>query len=434
MKRAALLLALFAATPLLASGGSKTIPCTDDVMYCDRNEVVILQGDVSFKIPIRYYGQYTDSTTKTAAAIDPAAVAEAKRIVVGMLGHPTTSGTVLERLVAGNTAIGIIGKGQLGTELPPHKFLFGNSHFDATRGLGGTVWVPTSTGGEENLLMLDGDKYFQENILLHEFAHGVMNVGLTESEIADIENLRTKALSENRIKEVYMSSTKDEFWANASQAWFHAVKRVDVTDGNNTRKKISENFPELASLLLAVYGSGNDFHYASTCPKPEKWGSYSKIEHASATADITTTTTTTIPTTTTTTTTTEAVPVTTTTTTTNEAVSDTTTSTTSTTAVDVDTTTTTTSTVVDADTTTTTTTTEAVSTTSTAADVDSTASTNTTAAFSDTTATGNVVSSVEPTVVEGLFDTSRSRMRFDVGKMPMIIFCLSIIVLLQAVS
>ena len=264
------------------ASGSKAIPCTDDVMYCDRDEVVIARGDVDvYKIPVRYFGKYTDSATKAAATIDPAAVAEAKRLVLAMLGHETTSKTVLERLVAGNTAIGIIGKGQLGTELPPHEFLLGQPHFDATRGLGGTVHVPTSTGGEENLLMLDSDKYREENILVHEFAHGVMNVGLSESQIADVEKLRAKALSESRIKEVYMSSTKDEFWANASQAWFHAIKRVDVTDGNNTREKIMANFPELASLLLAVYGSGNDFHYASTCPKPEKWGSYSEIQHAS---------------------------------------------------------------------------------------------------------------------------------------------------------
>ena len=44
------------------------------------------------------------------------------------------------------------------------------------RGLGATDSAPVSTGGEENLLCLQNDRY-SEDIYLHEFAHGVANLG-----------------------------------------------------------------------------------------------------------------------------------------------------------------------------------------------------------------------------------------------------------------
>ena len=41
------------------------------------------------------------------------------------------------------------------------------------RGLGGTLQIPISIGGEENLLCLPEDRYYGDDIFVHEVAHAV---------------------------------------------------------------------------------------------------------------------------------------------------------------------------------------------------------------------------------------------------------------------
>ena len=41
------------------------------------------------------------------------------------------------------------------------------------RGLGGTLHIPVSCGGEENLLCLREDRYYGDDIFFHETAHAV---------------------------------------------------------------------------------------------------------------------------------------------------------------------------------------------------------------------------------------------------------------------
>ena len=41
------------------------------------------------------------------------------------------------------------------------------------RGLGGTLRIPVSCGGEENLLCLRNDRYYGDDIFFHETAHAV---------------------------------------------------------------------------------------------------------------------------------------------------------------------------------------------------------------------------------------------------------------------
>ena len=56
----------------------------------------------------------------------------------------------------------------------------GRSWDTGVRGLGGTVIVPTCSVGEENVLRRPHgeDRFALQSILVHEFAHTVMEVGL----------------------------------------------------------------------------------------------------------------------------------------------------------------------------------------------------------------------------------------------------------------
>ena len=41
------------------------------------------------------------------------------------------------------------------------------------RGLGGTLHIPVSCGGEENLMCMREDRYYGDDIFFHETAHAV---------------------------------------------------------------------------------------------------------------------------------------------------------------------------------------------------------------------------------------------------------------------
>lgn len=75
---------------------------------------------------------------------------------------------------SGRTAV--IGQNEGTTSIPEHSFLPAWWN-DRARGLGATDHAPVSTGGEENLLCYRNDRYPNEDIFLHEFSHGVHNLG-----------------------------------------------------------------------------------------------------------------------------------------------------------------------------------------------------------------------------------------------------------------
>jgi hypothetical protein len=170
-------------------------------------------------------------------------------------------------------AIGIIGIGQNTTDIPAHAHLKGQKSSDGrdydvgTRGLGGSIACPWTTVGEENITMTRDSRYPYESILVHEFAHCVMNVGLA----GQPTRRRIKAAYEAAIEkklynpESYLASNEDEYWAEATQAWFEATVRMDATSGMTTRKAVKKRDPELAEILTEVWGDG-EWRYLDTAP------------------------------------------------------------------------------------------------------------------------------------------------------------------------
>lgn len=139
-----------------------------------------------------------------------------------MLAHVEPA--VVVRMARLGAEVAIIGRGQSTTDIPAHAHLKGQScgdgrDFDAgTRGLGGTVACPITSVGEENVTMKGDFRYPSESILVHEFAHAVMNIGLFGTSQHDA----IKAAYENAVKlrlypDCYMSSNADEYWAEGTQ-------------------------------------------------------------------------------------------------------------------------------------------------------------------------------------------------------------------------
>lgn len=228
------------------------------------------------------YGMYRQRDTvcgMTIAAYDcvgDAAIAGAKELIQHMLAGVRPA--IIERMVGFSSQIAIIGRNQVTTDIPQHMYLKGSrvpdgrDYDEGTRGLGATLSRPVMSVGEENVLMLpptEGNMYVSESILVHEFAHSVMSLGLHKlPEMKAIhlafENAHRQGLYEPTS---YVALNPDEYWAECTQAWFEATIRQDATSGVITRKLLKTKDPLMATIMTAVWGD-LEWRYHHTAPAP----------------------------------------------------------------------------------------------------------------------------------------------------------------------
>jgi hypothetical protein len=121
------------------------------------------------------------------------------------------------------------------------------------RGMGGN---PTSCA-EENLLGYPGTRYFGENILVHEFAHGIMDIGIRKADPALDREIRAaykEAMRKGLWKGHYAKTTANEYWAEGTQTWFWS----NYAYNDNGRTIVTPDDlkaydPTLYELLSRVY-------------------------------------------------------------------------------------------------------------------------------------------------------------------------------------
>ena len=75
--------------------------------------------------------------------------------------------------------------------------------------------------------MEDDRHYWQENILIHEFAHSIMCIGMDQEQRQSIEAAFEEAKAAKLYQShIYMMANADEYWAEATQSWFDATVRT----------------------------------------------------------------------------------------------------------------------------------------------------------------------------------------------------------------
>jgi hypothetical protein len=83
-------------------------------------------------------------------------------------------------MAANKTRFTVMAHDEWTTDVPEHSDLRPPEYWDRrARGLGATRSRPSVSCGEENLLAMKGDPYSTENILIHEFAHAIHEMGLS---------------------------------------------------------------------------------------------------------------------------------------------------------------------------------------------------------------------------------------------------------------
>ena len=198
-----------------------------------------------------------------AAEVDSRAFIAAYRTINGMLKKVMTDiPSVHESLITNRAKFGIIGKNQVTTDLPEYAYL--GPDYDWTRGLGGTLSNPLSSGAEENLLRMDNDPYKGEDIAIHEFAHGFHLIGVRRGAPAIYEEIRSaynQALAEGLWKNTYSASNYHEYFAEGVQSWFNVNATSNRIDGGpdgvhnhvGTREALKVYDPRLYNILSKLF-------------------------------------------------------------------------------------------------------------------------------------------------------------------------------------
>jgi hypothetical protein len=180
----------------------------------------------------------------------------ARDIVLHML---SARQDVQAAMIGQKARVGVMAASEVTTDIPEHAHLKNDPNTDwdqRARGLGGVVGNPITTCGEENLLCFTQDRYRGENILVHEFAHSIHNLGIhfVEPDFEDrLAAAYQSALAAGLWQNTYAATNKSEYWAEGVQSWFNANIEAGSPNGThnhvNTRAELQEFDPGLYSLI-----------------------------------------------------------------------------------------------------------------------------------------------------------------------------------------
>ena len=212
-----------------------------------------------------FYEQWIDMEglpVVASAKVNPYAVKEAAWLIRQVIGHRPD---VLQALAENNVRFAVMAYNELTTQIPEHSDLLPDYYWDRrARGLGSTPARPAVSCGEENLLNYQGDPYSTENILIHEFAHAIHQMGLNTVDPSFDDHLQAMfeaAVEKGLWKDTYAITNRAEYWAEGTQSWFDTNRANDDQHNHvDTRDKLKVYDPSLAVLLTEIYGD-TDWRY-----------------------------------------------------------------------------------------------------------------------------------------------------------------------------
>ncbi len=166
---------------------------------------------------------------------------------------------ILRALATNRVRLAVMAWNEFTTDIPEHSDLTSKVYWDRrARGLGATRARPAVSCAEENLLCYPGDPYSTENILIHEFAHTIHEMGLSRLDPTFDARLNAafqRATSRGLWKDTYAGSNPSEYWAEGVQDWFDNNRENDSLHNQvNTRAELKEYDPELAALCAETFG------------------------------------------------------------------------------------------------------------------------------------------------------------------------------------
>jgi len=198
-----------------------------------------------------FYQKYLDLAGLPILSSDKVsdkALVEAAYLIRQMLSERED---VLKEMVKNRVRFVVMAPTEMTTDVPEQRNMTPKDYWDRrARGLGGRI----TSCGEENLLNLKGDRYRNENILIHEFSHAIHRYGLGRLDAKFDGRLRDTykaALDKGLWKDTYAASNHSEYWAEGVQSYFdcNSPPNRGVHNDKNTREKLKEYDPRLFELI-----------------------------------------------------------------------------------------------------------------------------------------------------------------------------------------
>jgi alpha-glucosidase len=208
-----------------------------------------------------FYAKYTDYQgypILSSAKVSDAALLEARYLIGQMLAGRDD---IVQALVERNCRFTVMAPSEMTTDVPEQRDMQPKEYWDRrARGLGGRI----TSCGEENLLNLRGDRYRNENILIHEFAHCIHQCGLRTVDPTFDRRLREtyrRAMDAGLWAETYAAENAGEYWAEGVQVYFDCqAPKGGVHNDIDKREKLEKYDPELFRLIDEVFKQSN-FRY-----------------------------------------------------------------------------------------------------------------------------------------------------------------------------
>lgn len=172
---------------------------------------------------------------------------------------------IREALIRNRVRVVVMASSEQTTDIPEHSDLKPKEYWDRrARGLGATQERPAISCGEENLLNLPGDRYDAENILVHEFAHTIHEMGISSVDPDFDGKLRAAydaAIAAGLWKDAYAATNHKEYWAEGVQSYFDTNRESDdVHNHVDTRAELAEYDPRLYALIDSEF-RGSKWRY-----------------------------------------------------------------------------------------------------------------------------------------------------------------------------
>jgi alpha-glucosidase len=205
-----------------------------------------------YKLDTTYYKKHLDYkgfSILSSGKVSDAGLYEARYLIDQLLGERED---ILKAMIKSGCRFMVMAPTEMTTDVPEQRHMKNDpkTNWDTrARGLGGKL----SSCGEENLLNLKGDRYRQENILIHEFNHAIHQHGLRQVDPifdARLRDAYKKAMAKELWKDTYVATNHSEYWAEGAQAYFDCMR---PQFGANTREKLKKYDPGLFALVDEVY-------------------------------------------------------------------------------------------------------------------------------------------------------------------------------------
>jgi len=198
-----------------------------------------------------FYQKYLDLAgmpVLSSAKVSDHALIEAAYLIREVLSNRED---ILKEMVKNRVRFVVMAPTEMTTDVPEQRNMTPKEYWDRrARGLGGRI----SSCGEENLLNMKGDRYRNENILIHEFSHAIHRFGVGSLNRKFDGRLREtyKAAIDQRLwKDTYAATNAEEYWAEGVQSYFDCNNPPNrgVHNDVNTREKLKDYDPRLFALI-----------------------------------------------------------------------------------------------------------------------------------------------------------------------------------------